>query len=74
MFQTLLRRLELEQVIEFPNYRNELVKLAREKAVTRKAAAARAEFENLKEKEEDAKSGFADELLIQDDIAKPHIK
>jgi hypothetical protein len=74
MFKTLLKRLESEEVTEFPNYRKDLIKLAREKAAMRKVAAGRAKFENAAEAEEDAKSGFTDDLLIQEDTTKPHDK
>lgn len=40
MFKTLLHCLESEQVAEFPNYRKDLIKLAREIAQMRKVAAA----------------------------------
>jgi ATP-dependent RNA helicase DDX60 len=74
MFKALLARLESEQMTEFPNYRKDLIKVAREKAQMRKVAAGRASRENAAEAEEDAKSGFADESLVQEDTTKPHDK
>lgn len=74
MFKSLLARLESEQVTEFPNYRKDLIKVAREKAQMRKVAAGRASKENAAEAEEEAKQGFVDELLIQEDTTKPHDK
>lgn len=74
MFKNLLARLESEQVAEFPNYRRDLIKLAREKAAMRKVAAGKAGRENAAEAEEDAKSGFVDDSLIQEDTTKPHDK
>lgn len=74
MFKTLLARLESEQVTEFPNYRKDLIKTAREKAQMRKVAAGRASRENAAEAEEEAKAGFVDESLIQEDTTKPHDK
>jgi hypothetical protein len=73
MFKTLLSRLESEQVAEFPTYRKDLMKLAREKAQMRKVAAGKSN-KNAAEEEEDAKSGFTDESLIQEDTTKPHDK
>lgn len=72
MFKTLLARLESEQVAEFPNYRKDLIKVAREKAQMRKVAAGKASRENAAEAEEDAKSGFTDDSLIQEDTTRPH--
>lgn len=74
MFKTLLRRLESEQVLEFPNYRKDLIKLAREKAQMRKVAAGKASKKNEAEAEEEAKAGFVDDSLIQEDTTKPHDK
>jgi len=74
MFRTLLERLESEQVKEFPTYRKDLMKLAREKAQMRKVAAGRAKHENEAEAEEEAKQGFVDDSLIQEDTTKPHDK
>ncbi|KAL7466405.1 hypothetical protein ACHAXS_006704 [Conticribra weissflogii] len=74
MFKTLLSRLESEQVAEFPHYRKELIKLAREKAQMRKVAAGQAKRVNEAEAEEDAKSGFTDDTLTQEDTTKPHDK
>eukprot|EP00538_Stauroneis_constricta_P012852 CAMPEP_0119555370 /NCGR_PEP_ID=MMETSP1352-20130426/7612_1 /TAXON_ID=265584 /ORGANISM="Stauroneis constricta, Strain CCMP1120" /LENGTH=1273 /DNA_ID=CAMNT_0007602123 /DNA_START=127 /DNA_END=3948 /DNA_ORIENTATION=+ len=73
MFKTLLSRLESEQVAEFPDYRKDLVKLAREKAQLRKVAAGKADRnKNAAEEEEEAKSGFVDESLIKEDTTRPH--
>lgn len=74
MFKTLLARLESEQVIEFPNYRSDLIKVAKEKAQMRKIAAGKASRENAAEAEEEAKMGIVDESLIQEDTTKPHDK
>jgi len=74
MFKTLLGRLESEQVAEFPGYRKDLIKLARDKALMRKVAAGQASRVNAAEAEEDAKSGFTDENLTQEDTTKPHDK
>lgn len=74
MFKTVLKSLESEQVAEFPNYRKDLIKLAREKAQMRKVAAGKASKKNEAEAEEEAKSGFVDESLIQEDTTKPHDK
>jgi hypothetical protein len=74
MFTALLRRLESEQVAEFPTYRKDLIKVAREKAQMRKVAAGRASRENAAEAEEEAKAGFVDESLVQEDTTKPHDK
>ena len=74
MFKSVLARLESEQMAEFPNYRKDLVKLAREKAAMRKVAAGKANRENAAEAEEDAKSGFVDESMIQEDTTRPHDK
>jgi len=74
MFKTLLKHLESEQNTEFPTYRKDLIKLAREKAQMRKVAAGQAKRENAAEAEENAKSGFVDESLIQEDTTKPHDK
>ena len=72
MFKTLLGRLESEQVAEFPDYRKDLIKLARDKAQMRKVAEGQASRVNAAEAEEDAKSGFTDDNLTQDDTTKPH--
>jgi len=72
MFKTLLGHLESEQVAEFPEYRKDLIKLARDKAQMRKVAAGQASRVNAAEAEEDAKSGFTDETLTQEDTTKPH--
>lgn len=74
MFKGLLARLESEQVAEFPNYRKDLIKLAREKAAMRKVAAGKSRSENAVDAEEDAKMGLTDDLLIQEDTTKPHDK
>lgn len=74
MFKTLLRELESAQIAEFPNYRKDLIKVAREKAQLRKIAAGKADRVNAAEAEEEAKSGFVDESLIQEDTTKPHEK
>jgi len=74
MFKNLLARLESEQVAEFPNYRKDLIKLAREKAAMRKVAAGKSRSENAVDAEEDAKMGLTDDLLIQEDTTKPHDK
>lgn len=74
MFKMLLQRLETEQVAEFPDYRKDLIKLARDKAAMRKVAAGNGSRENAADAEEDAKSGFTDELLVSEDTTKPHDK
>ncbi|KAL3940026.1 MAG: hypothetical protein SGBAC_005355 [Bacillariaceae sp.] len=74
MFKSVLARLESEQMAEFPNYRKDLIKLAKEKAQMRKVAAGRASRENAAEAEEDAKSGFVDESMINEDTTRPHDK
>jgi len=74
MFKTLLNRLESEQVAEFPTYRKDLMKLAREKALMRKVAAGQASRVNAAEAEEDAKSGFDDNSLVSEDTTRPHEK
>lgn len=74
MFKTLLRRLESEQLAEFPTYRKDLVKIAREKAQMRKVAAGKASKINEAEAEEEAKAGFVDDSMIQEDTTKPHDK
>jgi superfamily II RNA helicase len=74
MFKTLLGRLESEQLAEFPSYRVDLMKVAREKAQMRKVAAGKADRQNAAEAEEDAKSGFVDESMVNEDTTKPHEK
>eukprot|EP00980_Cylindrotheca_fusiformis_P018838 scaffold6276_cov138-Cylindrotheca_fusiformis.AAC.25 len=74
MFKKVLERLESEQVAEFPNYRKDLIKLAREKAQMRKVAAGRADRQNVAEAEEDAKSGFVDDSMVNEDTTRPHEK
>jgi len=74
MFKVLLSTLEREQVTEFPDYRKDLIKLARDKAAMRKVAAGQASRVNAAEAEEDAKSGFTDDSLFQEDTTRPHDK
>jgi len=74
MFKTVLARLESDQVTEFPNYRKDLIRVAREKAQMRKVAEGRANRENAAEAEEDAKAGFVDESLVNEDTTRPHDK
>lgn len=74
MFKTLLRQLEAEQNAEFPDYRKDLIKSAREKAQMRKVAAGKASSKNELEEEEDAKSGFTDDSLVAEDTTRPHDK
>lgn len=74
MFKNLLARLESEQVAEFPSYRKDLIKLGREKAAMRKVAAGQSKRQNDLEAEEEAKAGFEDSSLIQEDTTKPHDK
>ena len=74
MFKTLLTELESAQLAEFPSYRQDLIKVAREKAALRKVAAGKADRVNAAEAEEEAKSGFVDESLTQEDTTKPHEK
>lgn len=74
MFKMLLNKLESEQVTEFPNYRKDLIKSAKEKAQMRKIAAGKASRENAAEAEEEAKQGFVDNSLIQEDTTRPHDK
>lgn len=74
MFKRVLERLESEQVSEFPDFRKDLIKLAREKALMRKVAAGRADRANAAEAEEDAKSGFVDESMVNEDTTRPHDK
>jgi len=74
MFKTLLETLEREQVTEYPDYRKDLIKLAREKAQMRKVAAGKADRVNAAEAEEEAKAGFTDDLNIQEDTTRPHDK
>jgi ATP-dependent RNA helicase DDX60 len=74
MFKTVLSSIESEQVAEFPNYRKDLIKLAREKAQMRKVAAGKASKKNEAEAEEEAKTGFVDDSLVQEDTTKPHDK
>lgn len=74
MFKTLLATLEREQVAEFPNYRADLVKSAREKAQMRKIAAGKADRVNAADAEEDAQAGFTDDLDVHEDTTRPHDK
>jgi len=74
MFKKVLARLESEQLAEFPSYRKDLIKVAREKAQMRKVAAGKANRENAAEAEEDAKSGFVDDSMINEDTTRPHDK
>lgn len=74
MFKQVLARLESEQMTEFPEYRKDLIKVAREKAQMRKVAAGKASRENQAEAEEDAKSGFVDDSMINEDTTRPHDK
>jgi hypothetical protein len=74
MFKTLLHRLESEQVAEFPSYRRDLIERAKKNAQMRKVAAGKASRENAAEAEEEAKQGFVDESLLQEDTTKPHDK
>jgi len=74
MFKTLLSELESAQIAEFPSYRKDLIKVAREKAQMRKVAAGKQDRVNAAEAEEEAKSGFVDESLVQEDTTKPHEK
>lgn len=74
MFKKVLGRLESEQVAECPDYRKELIKAAKEKAQMRKIAAGKASRENQAEAEEDAKSGFVDESMVNEDTTRPHDK
>jgi len=74
MFKKVLVRLESAQMAEYPNYRKDLIKVAREKAQMRKVAAGRANRENAAEAEEDAKSGFVDDSMINEDTTRPHDK
>lgn len=74
MFKTLLQRLESEQVTEFPSYRADLIKSARDKAQMRKVAAGMSSRVNAADAEEDAKAGFVDDSLIAEDTTKPHDK
>ncbi|KAL3922591.1 MAG: hypothetical protein SGILL_002122 [Bacillariaceae sp.] len=74
MFKKVLARLESDQVAEFPEYRKDLVKVAREKAQMRKVAEGKADRQNAAEAEEDAKSGFVDDSLVNEDTTRPHEK
>ncbi|KAL3907232.1 MAG: hypothetical protein SGILL_008955, partial [Bacillariaceae sp.] len=74
MFKKVLGRLESEQVAEFPDYRKELIKIAREKAQMRKVAEGKADRQNAAEAEEEAKSGFVDDSLVNEDTTRPHEK
>lgn len=74
MFKKVLARLETDQVTEFPDYRKDLIRVAREKAQMRKIAEGRAGKENAAEAEADAQAGFVDESLVNEDTTRPHDK
>jgi hypothetical protein len=74
MFKKVLGRLESEQLAEFPEYRKDLIKIAREKAQMRKVAAGKASRENAAEAEEDAQAGFVDDSMVNEDTTRPHDK
>jgi ATP-dependent RNA helicase DDX60 len=74
MFKKVLARLESDQVKEFPGYRKDLIRVAREKAQMRKVAEGKANRENAAEAEEDAKAGFVDDSLVNEDTTRPHDK
>jgi len=74
MFKTLLATLEREQIAEFPDYRKDLIKVAREKAQMRKVAAGKADRVNAAEAEEEARAGFTDDLAVHEDTTRPHDK
>eukprot|EP00533_Pseudo-nitzschia_delicatissima_P009696 CAMPEP_0116102132 /NCGR_PEP_ID=MMETSP0327-20121206/13183_1 /TAXON_ID=44447 /ORGANISM="Pseudo-nitzschia delicatissima, Strain B596" /LENGTH=1259 /DNA_ID=CAMNT_0003594145 /DNA_START=32 /DNA_END=3811 /DNA_ORIENTATION=+ len=73
-FKKVLARLESDQVAEFPTYRKDLIKVAREKAQMRKVAEGKANRENAAEAEADAQAGFVDESLVNEDTTRPHEK
>lgn len=73
-FKKVLARLESDQVAEFPNYRKDLIRVAREKAQMRKVAEGKANRENAAEAEADAQAGFVDESLVNEDTTRPHEK
>jgi len=74
LFKKILSELETDQRKEFPDYRKDLIKIAREKAEMRKLAAGKASRENAAEAEQEAKAGFEDDLIVYDDTTKPHDK
>jgi len=74
MFKKVLARLESDQVTEFPNYRKDLIRVAREKAQMRKVAEGKANRENAAEAEADAQAGFVDDSLVNEDTTRPHEK
>lgn len=74
MFKEVLARLESDQVAEFPNYRKDLIRVAREKAQMRKVAEGKANRENAAEAEADAQAGFVDDSLVNEDTTRPHEK
>ena len=59
---------------EFPSYCKDLVTLACEKALLHEVATGQASRVKVAEAEEDAKSGFTDDNLTQEDTTKPHDK
>merc|ERR1711937_176182 len=74
MFKKVLARLEADQVAEFPDYRKDLIRVAREKAQMRKVAEGKANRENAAEAEADAQAGFVDDSLVNEDTTRPHEK
>jgi len=74
MFKKVLANLEGDQVTEFPNYRKDLIRVAREKAQMRKVAEGKANRENAAEAEADAQAGFVDDSLVNEDTTRPHDK
>jgi len=73
-FKKVLARLESDQIAEFPNYRKDLIRVAREKAQMRKVAEGKANRENAAEAEADAQAGFVDDSLVNEDTTRPHEK
>merc|ERR1711957_859992 len=75
MFKKLLERLEAEQVAEYPTYRKDLIKVAREKAALRKQAAGiKGSAQTAQDAEQEAQAGFEDNVLVSEDTTKPHDK
>merc|ERR1711957_405463 len=75
MFKKLLERLEAEQVAEYPTYRKDLIKVAREKAALRKQAAGiKGSARTAQDAEQEAQAGFEDNVLVSEDTTKPHDK
>uniref|UniRef100_A0A7S1BV22 Helicase ATP-binding domain-containing protein n=1 Tax=Corethron hystrix TaxID=216773 RepID=A0A7S1BV22_9STRA len=75
MFKKLLERLEGEQVAEYPTYRKDLIKMAREKAALRKQAAGiKGSAQTAQDAEQEAQAGFEDDVLVSEDTTKPHDK